>query len=481
MKKKKSSKHKPSAKPASLSQNSYLASGRARHLPIYKCWITKDWQEAGMAIIFVVRKHANGHVTVGEYLVDTFCTGVKDTVSLFNVPEFEFVQVKQAYPQEFVECSYELAHNIIYGAIAFAQDYGIAPHPGFNLTRYLLEEDTEDIPLIELAFGKDGKPLLVLSPNPRNAYFQRQLQQHAAEGEYDILRLASFGEGEEERELEEKDEKFDRRFESWDEVDWEDFLENTPPEKLKYYPALVPYLYIQTLGKTPEAAPVAAKLRDHAALVISGLELPEAEIQQSPEEEQSIEEIRELLEEEVTSGETGNLEKALRLSQEYLARWPQNPVFYLLLSDVQQFSGQQPEAVAATIQNLYDRFPDLLIAKIMYAHLMQIKGNIEAVNAFLQGKYLLTDLEPQRKTFSIREVLEFYQMMTVYFMLQDQLPLASLYVYELENLPIPTDLPFNFSLLLLISTEMAVRLVPVWEKARESETEKEALIKAILA
>ena len=59
------------------------------------------------------------------------------------------------------ECSYEEAHNIVYGAVDFAEEIDIAPDDSFKLTKYILEEDTEDVPLIEYEFGKDGKHFLV--------------------------------------------------------------------------------------------------------------------------------------------------------------------------------------------------------------------------------------------------------------------------------------------------------------------------------
>lgn len=43
---------------------------------------------------------------------------------------------------------------MIFGAIAFAEEAGITPSNSFELTQYLLEEDTEDVPLIEYDYGK---------------------------------------------------------------------------------------------------------------------------------------------------------------------------------------------------------------------------------------------------------------------------------------------------------------------------------------
>ena len=112
-----------------------------------------------MATIAILRKHKSGNVTCGIYLVDLFSRGIKDTFFKFNEPENEVME--RFLEPYYVEIQYNLAHNIIFGAYAFAKDFGFKAHPHFNeITQYLLEEDTEDIPLIEVEFGIDGKPLL---------------------------------------------------------------------------------------------------------------------------------------------------------------------------------------------------------------------------------------------------------------------------------------------------------------------------------
>ncbi len=111
----------------------------------------------------VVREHKSGCYTVGKYLVDTFCLGVKDTDYFFNIPSFEFEDIMESTPFEVIEVPYNEVHNIIYGAIEYAEDLGIEPHSDFRLTQYILEEDTDEIPLIEYEFGKDGKPFLIVN------------------------------------------------------------------------------------------------------------------------------------------------------------------------------------------------------------------------------------------------------------------------------------------------------------------------------
>lgn len=159
---------------------------RARNLPIYKCIVNKDWQEARIADVVVMRQHVNGNITAGIYLVDLACLGIKDTFYFFNVTEEEIIEKFSSAPVMFEEIDYALAHNIIYAAHDFAMEFDIHPHPGFAITKYILEEDNEDVPLIDIAVGdeRDGKPHLIVRQPGQYADALAKLKKYAGEGNY---------------------------------------------------------------------------------------------------------------------------------------------------------------------------------------------------------------------------------------------------------------------------------------------------------
>lgn len=136
---------------------------KARTLPIVHCYMDNDWQEAGEANIVVVRKHPQGTFTLAHYLVDTWCLGVKGSFYRFSLSEMEYAEFTSRLlsHKSIQETPYEEAHNLIYGAVAFAEEAGIKPDKSFALTQYLLEEDTDEIPLIEYEYGKNGQHCLV--------------------------------------------------------------------------------------------------------------------------------------------------------------------------------------------------------------------------------------------------------------------------------------------------------------------------------
>src|ERR1700743_1386339 len=75
------------------SPESYIKN-QARQLPIVETFISKDWQENGICNIAVARGHKNGNYTVGIYLVDLFCLGLKDATYEFNLSPSDYRYLK---------------------------------------------------------------------------------------------------------------------------------------------------------------------------------------------------------------------------------------------------------------------------------------------------------------------------------------------------------------------------------------------------
>src|SRR5271156_1996738 len=177
-----------SIKPAQLSPENYIKAN-ARSLPIEECLITDDWEDAGICNIIVARGHKTGNVTFGIYLVDLYCLGVKDADYYFNMPADEYERLKYGVPG-LERCEYPLAHNIIYGAMAYADDFGFKPHKDFSTAQFILDEDDENAELIEIEFGMNGKPSYIAGPyddEPKIQQITKTLLRTAGEGNFDII------------------------------------------------------------------------------------------------------------------------------------------------------------------------------------------------------------------------------------------------------------------------------------------------------
>lgn len=137
---------------------------RVRQVPVHKCYISENFANETEGTILVVRKHTGDKYTAGIYLLDKYCVGVKDADYNLRMNEFEYRDFVESFIAHFKpeECSYEEAHNWIWGAVAFAEEAGIEPCKEFDLAQYVLAEDNDEVELIEYDFGDaDGKHCLL--------------------------------------------------------------------------------------------------------------------------------------------------------------------------------------------------------------------------------------------------------------------------------------------------------------------------------
>ncbi|MFV0266986.1 MAG: plasmid pRiA4b ORF-3 family protein [Draconibacterium sp.] len=165
---------------------------KARSLPIHECWINSDWNEEKLANITIARKHTNGNLTLGSYLIDLQCLGVKDTQYLFNISLTEYRDLLDHFRQDFdiERVDYTLVHNIIFAGLEYAEEYGFKPHKDFKITENILDEDTEDIELIEIECGHEGKPLYISGPfdsEVRSREIIAQLEKTAGPGNSNFI------------------------------------------------------------------------------------------------------------------------------------------------------------------------------------------------------------------------------------------------------------------------------------------------------
>ena len=185
------SKKKSTNKTPYLSPENYIRQ-RSKNLPISECFINPDWEENKMCRIIITRKHVTGTVTCCIYLVDLSLLGVKDTFFRFNISLDELRDMLGKHDTQFVTISYELAHNIIYAAVEFADKYEFKPHKNFtSTTMHFLEDDNDDVPLIDIKCGDDdGKPLYIntgFDSPAREKAIIAQLDRTAGEGNYHFM------------------------------------------------------------------------------------------------------------------------------------------------------------------------------------------------------------------------------------------------------------------------------------------------------
>ena len=158
-----------------------------RNLPIYKCLISEN---GGLVSCIIVRRLPNGNFTVGGYMVDKFCLGLKSTNCKIdmNMEDLEdYLDMMEGNLGGMEECTYATVHNWVYGGIAYAEDLGFKPDKDFALSKFMLEDDTEDVELIEFEFGENGKPLFVEGPYDNAKQILDTLNRNVGEGNYHFM------------------------------------------------------------------------------------------------------------------------------------------------------------------------------------------------------------------------------------------------------------------------------------------------------
>jgi len=175
---------------ATISAESLLQD--ARTFPIMECWISADWQNgSGLVQIFIGREQPNGRICCGNYLVDKFCLGLKNT---FAKPNLSFERYKEHYDkvssnQTLTRCPIELAHQMVYEGIDYAAQFGFKPQSDWAQSQYVLEPRGELEEPYQLTFGKNGKPFFISGPFDDVKKIIKQLEETAGPENFDVLIL----------------------------------------------------------------------------------------------------------------------------------------------------------------------------------------------------------------------------------------------------------------------------------------------------
>ena len=171
--------------------NPYLQ--HAREYPIHGCWIMAGWEEEGITPVVVARMSEADRVMFGVYMVDLYCLGIKDAFTRADYTLNQFNrELSKFCAGDPIPCSIELAHEIIYGALEYAEKLGFQPHPDFKKQMANLILDPPEVHPREnhVSFGKDGKPFYVSGPyddEQKSRHVFNTLMRTCGKGNFDFL------------------------------------------------------------------------------------------------------------------------------------------------------------------------------------------------------------------------------------------------------------------------------------------------------
>ncbi|HXX78263.1 MAG TPA: hypothetical protein VEI53_07220 [Ktedonobacteraceae bacterium] len=194
------SKHKAAAQHKAHQQTLTLSSPKAilrqaRSYPLYECLISDNWdkkENSGLVQILIAREQPDGDICFGVYLIDTYCLGLKNTFANAGFSHSRYMSeirnniFRAGKP---VDCSIELANQMIYQSIEYAEQFGFEPEKDFVLSQYLLPPRGELEEPYKLTFGKDGKPFFISGPHDNVERILRQLDKTAGPGNYHYMAM----------------------------------------------------------------------------------------------------------------------------------------------------------------------------------------------------------------------------------------------------------------------------------------------------
>lgn len=419
---------------------------RCRKLPIGECLINDGWQEMGMANIFITRKHSNDNLTIGMYLVDTYCLGVKDTFYQFNISTIEYRDMIESVSGELtlIPVDYTLAHNIIFGAIEYAEDYDFSPHKDFlKTTQYILEEDNDNVEIIDVEFGFEGKPFLIINDeNEPYKNYMRTLDETAGTGNYKFTlpagkHLESFEDDPGDKDyygfleptwfddnIEEKVKREIDQINTWTEIDWDD-VKNGKREVFRETSIRISetvFFRHFTEEEIDDAYNFGEKLFDveidHETLLEEEDRLP------NDSDMDSFYRALEILYE-------GKPKEALRILKSLTSKHPDKPMLLKYMIACLLMNNKNRKADDLIIYS-YQRFPENIMIKTQYLWYLVRNSRYDEMGEVFNNKFTLREIFPQKESFTENHVLDFFKVIFAFFLNSNNLLRAKAVLFKLK-------------------------------------------------
>jgi tetratricopeptide (TPR) repeat protein len=393
-----------------------------------------------------------------------------------------------------LEIEYSLAHNIIFAGHDLATEYHIPQHPDFvSTTCYLLEEDDDKIPLIEIHTGDDnGLPHLIVGSDNKQPVALARLKEYAGEGRYGYTILEGesfkedddddfeddeeFGEGEDDRD---EEDGTDCIF--WSKEEWESFINSLSQDNYLGFDLEISYINMCAVTR-PELKKRGLDFRKMIEDAGKGVDWEEAAEEQTwlygNEEKEELGKLYEQLFDNNRSRKS--LQKTIDGLRKGISRWPSNPVFrnylynaYLLLGD--------NKAAEAEMHETIKLFPEYLVARTIYAEWLLKHDRPEEVPGLFHSKWYLSDLYSARKHFHINEFIHFNSAWLIYYLHIEDFCMADFYGSLLESLPDGPLRERQHKLLQLLMIKRAMHVLPLIGIARSNPAEMDKLTSLLVS
>lgn len=145
--------------------------------------------KGGIAQVMLLRVDEQNHYWVSSYLIDYWCLGVKNTFGPQQMSRLQYEellrQTTERFEQTLSELTLEQAQSIVFGAVDYAASLGFEPHRDFLRSRLHLGPRPDS--LLDIDFGRNGKPFFIQGPYDKTEHVLKCLQDSVGDGNFDYL------------------------------------------------------------------------------------------------------------------------------------------------------------------------------------------------------------------------------------------------------------------------------------------------------
>jgi hypothetical protein len=133
----------------------------------YEAFIQRDWQDGGIANLIVARIQESGRTSIGFFLLDIWCLGVKDAFLIDDTVEAGFRELlSERLPEDFRERIHPAcAKKLIEGAHDYAEALGFAPARDYRKARRVLTGINAAGCPETFTYGREGRPFYFQGPH----------------------------------------------------------------------------------------------------------------------------------------------------------------------------------------------------------------------------------------------------------------------------------------------------------------------------
>lgn len=159
-----------------------------RKLPIERCLVADGYEDRLHTLAMILRRQPSGYLSIAFFMIDRHCLGIKNCLYNCNMTDgevAELIEKSSANLGEMEEVSPVYFHNLVYGALDYAESIGFAPEKDFKVAEYLLNQELVDDGIDDLEFGLDGKPYFVADPDDNVTRIVNTLIRTVGEGNFD--------------------------------------------------------------------------------------------------------------------------------------------------------------------------------------------------------------------------------------------------------------------------------------------------------